>query len=251
MAIAIKTSEEIKIMRENGHLLAEIMAEVAKLVKPGITTKHLDRAAESLILSSGAKPNFKGYQGFPATFCTCLNEEIVHCVPSSKRILREGDIITLDGGLIKNGFHADMAITLPVGDIEPETQRLLRVTKKALKRGIKKVRPGITFGDISNSIQRAIESQGFSVIKDLGGHGIGRDLHEDPMILNYGKRGKGEKVREGMVFCLEPMASAGDWRIKTAKDGYGYQTRDGSLSAHFEHMVAVTKYGYEVLTENI
>ncbi len=246
--IIIKTPEEIQIMEENGKLLAQIIKEVAGKVRPGVTTQYLDKAAEDLILKYGGKPNFKGYQGFPATLCTCINEEVVHCVPS-KRKLKEGDIVTLDGGLILNGFHSDMAVTIPVGKISLEIQRLVRVTKKALKRGIKKVRPGNTFGDVGNTIQRYIEGQGFSVIRDLGGHGIGRELHEDPQIQNYGKRRQGPKIKEGMVFCIEPMVSTGDWKLKTAKDGYGYQTKDGSLAAHFEHMIAATKDGCKVLTE--
>jgi len=235
-------------MREAGKELAKIMNKLEKLVKPGITTEYLNKAAESLIFKFGAKPNFKGYDGFPAALCACVNEEVVHCVPSSEKILKNGDIITLDAGLFKNGFHADMALTVPVGEVSPEARRLIRVTRKALKMGIKKVRPGATFGDVSNAIQRTVEGQGFSIVKELGGHGIGRELHEDPIILNYGKRRKGEKIKEGMVFCLEPIVSMGDWRIEKMRDGFGYKTKDGSLSAHFEHMVAVTKNGGEVLT---
>ena len=247
--ISIKTEKEIEIMRRAGRLLAEIIKETEKLVRPGVTTKYLDKAAEGLILKYGAKPNFKGYQGFPATLCTCLNEEVVHCVPSERK-LKEGDILTLDGGLILDGFNSDMAITIPVGEISPEKERLIQVTRGALKKGIETVKAGRTFGDVGNAIQSYVEKQGFYIVKDLGGHGIGRELHEDPQILNYGEKGKGEKIKEGMVFCLEPIVSAGDWRIKTAKDGYGYQTRDGSLSAHFEHMIAVTKQGPEILTES-
>ena len=247
--ISIKTPAEIKIMREAGRMLSRVMEEVGKKVKPGVTTNYLDKAAEGLILKYGAKPNFKGYQGFPATLCTCINEELVHCVPSTKRKLKEGDIVTLDGGLIFKGFNSDMAVTIPVGKVSPEAQRLVRVTKKALKRGIKKVRPGNTFGDIGNTIQRYVEGQGYGVVRDLCGHGIGREIHEDPQIPNYGKRGQGLKIKEGMVFCIEPMVTIGDWKIKTARDGYGYQTKDGSLSAHFEHMIAVTRIGCQVLTK--
>jgi len=235
-------------MKKAGELLARVMKEVGKKVKPGVTTKYLDKAAEGLILKYGAKPNFKGYQGFPATLCTCINEEVVHCVPS-KRKLEEGDIVTLDGGLIFKDFNSDMAVTIAVGEkISPETLRLIRVTKKALKRGMKKVRPGNTFGDIGNTIQRYVEGQGYNVVRDLCGHGIGRELHEDPQIPNYGKRGQGPKIKEGMVFCIEPMVTMGDWKLKTARDGHGYQTKDNSLSAHFEHTIAVTKTGWQVLT---
>ena len=246
--ITIKTPEEIQIMRQAGKILAQVMRKVEEMVKPGVSTEYLDKAAEGLILKYGAKPNFKGYQGFPATICACLNEEVVHCLPSERK-LEKGDIISLDCGLALNGFNADMAVTIPVGEVPPETQRLIRVTKKALKRGIKKVKPGRTFGDIGNTIQRYVEGQGYNVIRDLCGHGIGKKLHEDPQIPNYGKRRQGPEIKEGMVFCLEPMVAVGDWKLKKANDGYGYQTKDGSLAAHFEHMIAVTKDGCEVLTE--
>jgi methionyl aminopeptidase len=246
--MTIKSPEEISIMAEGGKLLAKIMKTLEKKVKPGITTKELDRLAESLILKSGGKCSFKGYEGFPACLCTSINEEIVHAIPSERKI-KEGDILSLDIGMRYKGYHSDMAITVPVGKIDYEVARLIRVTKKALKRGIKKVRPGNTIGDIGNIIQRYVESQGFNVVRDLCGHGIGKEIHEDPQILNYGKRHTGPEIKEGMVFCLEPMVTVGDWHIKKSKDGYGYQTEDGSLSAHFEHTVAVTKNGCQILTE--
>jgi len=259
-------------MVEGGKVLAGIMKELGKRVKPGITTKELDRLAESLVLKSGGKCSFKGYEDFPACLCVSINEEIVHIAPS-ERILKEGDIISLDLGIFypvpkpsvrygatspapeqarygaSKGFHTDMAITLPVGKVEPETLRLIRVTKKALKRGIQKAKIGNTFGDIGNTIQRYVESQGFNVVRDLCGHGIGRDLHEEPKILNYGKRKTGPEIKEGMVFCLEPMVTIGDWKIKKTKNGHGWQTVDGSLSCHFEHTVAVTQNGCQILTE--
>ena len=263
--ITIKSKKEIEIMAEGGKILAKIMKELEKKVKPGITTKELDRLAESLIscppkpflptealAKVGAKEDkikcsFKGYEGFPTCLCTSVNEEVVHGVPSN-RILKEGDIISLDIGMKYKGFHLDMAVTVPVGKISPEAQRLIRVTKKALKFAIKKSRIGNTFGDIGNTIQRYVEGQGFNVIRDLCGHGIGRELHEEPEVLNFGKRHTGEKIREGMVFCIEPMVSMRDYKIKKSKNGYTWQTADGSLSAHFEHMVAVTKNGVKVLT---
>ncbi len=245
--ITIKTPEEISIMAEGARILAKIMGELEKAVRPGITTEELDRVAETLILKSKAKSSFKNYQGFPATLCTSINEEIVHAVPSN-RILKEGDILSLDTGMRYKGFHSDMAVTLPVGKVSPEAQRLIRVTKKSLKRGIKKVRPGNTFGDIGNTIQRYVESQKFNVVRELCGHGIGKNLHEDPQILNYGKRHKGPEIKEGMVICIEPMVTAGDWRIKKGKDGQSFVTCDSSLSAHFEHMVAVTKSGAKILS---
>lgn len=246
--IKIKTPEEIKIMAEGGKILAGIMKELEKKVRPGVQTRELDRCAESLILDSKTKPSFKGYQDFPAVLCTSINEEIVHAVPSD-RSLKEGDIISLDLGLIYKGFHADMAVTLPVGKVDSESQRLIRITKKALKRGIKKIRPGNTVGDIGNTIQRFVESQGFNVVRELCGHGIGRELHEDPQILNYGKRHKGEELKEGQVLCLEPMVTIGGWKLKKTEDDHGYTTQDNSLSAHFEQTVAVTKDGSRVLTE--
>ena len=245
--INIKSKEEIEIMREGGKILAEIMQKLEQMVRPGVSTQDLNEVAEDLVFRYGARPSFKGYQGFPATLCTSINEEIVHVVPSD-RVLSEGDIISLDVGILWKGFHTDLAITFPVGKVDPEILRLLRVTKKALKRGIRKIRPGITFGDLGNTIQRYVESQGFNVVRDLCGHGIGKEVHEDPQILNYGKRHKGEEIKEGMTFCLEPMVTAGDWKIKKSKDGYGFVTADGSLSAHFEHTAAVIKNGVKILT---
>jgi len=253
--ISIKTKEEIEIMAEGGKILAKIIKELEKKVRPGITTTTLDRLAESLILKSGGKCSFKGYKStdgetvrpYPFCLCTSINEEIVHCIPSD-RILKEGDIISLDLGIFYRGFHTDMAITVPVGKISPEAQRLIRITKKALKRGIKKTKAGNTFGDIGNTIQRYVEDQGFNVVRDLCGHGIGKEVHEDPKILNYGKRHTGEEIKEGMVVCIEPMVTVGDWHIKKSKDTYGYETTGGSLSAHFEHTLVITKDGCKILT---
>jgi methionyl aminopeptidase len=253
--IEIKTPQEIEIMAEGGRILAKIMKELEKRVRPGITTMELEKLAESLILKFGGKCSFKGYKSkdgesvrpYPFCLCTSVNEEIVH-VPPSNRVLKEGDVLKLDLGIFYKGFHTDMAITIPVGKVSFEAQRLIRATKKALKLAIKKTRPGNTFGDIGNTIQRYIESQGFNVVRELCGHGIGRELHEEPKILNYGKRKTGEKIKEGMVFCIEPMVTAGDWHLKRTKDGFGYQTVDGSLTAHFEHTVAVTKNGCKILT---
>ena len=246
--ISIKTQEEIEIMAEGGKILALIIRDLKKKVEPGVTTQKLDRLAESLVLKYGSEPSFKGYDGFPATLCTSINETLVHSVPSERK-LKEGDILSLDFGIKYKGYHSDMAVTVPVGKVDPDSQRLIRVTKKALHRGIKKVRPGATFGDVGNSIQRYVEDMGFGVVRDLCGHGIGKKLHEDPQILNYGKRRKGEKIAEGMVLCLEPMVTVGDYNIKKSKDGFGYETKDGSLSAHFEHTIAVTKRGGRILTE--
>lgn len=247
--VPIKTEKEIKILRENGKTLAKIMEALKAEVKPGITTNELNKLAESFVFKYKGKPSFKGHEGFPAALCASVNEEIVHGVPSEK-VLKGGDILSLDLGFFKNGFHSDMAITIAVGEIDAEANRLIKAAKKALKRGIKKARVGNSFGDVSNTIGRFIEDAGFVVVKDLCGHGIGKELHQDPQILNYGKRHKGEKIKDGMVFCLEPMlAMSGDGGIKQSKDGFGYITDNNSLSAHFEHTIAIVNGMAEVLTE--
>ncbi len=245
--IEIKSKEEIKIMAEGANILAGIVKELEKKVEPGVKTSELNRAAQALVLKSGGRCSFKGYQGFPACLCTSVNDELVHAVPS-ERELKEGDIVSLDLGIKYKGFHSDMATTLPVGRVSPEALRLIRVTKKALKRGIKKIRPGNSIGDIGNTIQRYVESQGFEVVKELCGHGIGKELHQDPQILNYGKRHSGEEIKEGMVFCLEPMVTQGSCRLKKTADGQGYATADGSLSCHFEHEILVTGNGAKVIS---
>ena len=268
--ITIKTKEEIKIMLEGGKILAHIMKELAKRVKAGLSTKELDRVAETLIFSakggsalggkSGIKCSFKGYQGFPVCLCTSINEQIVHGVPSD-RTLKEGDIISLDLGIFYKGFHTDMALTVPVGKVSPETKKLIEITKKSLETGIKKVKPGNRIGDISRAIQKYVESNGFNVVRELCGHGIGRNIHEDPQILNSVSFDKvtvdkvrliddgAIEIKEGMVLCLEPMVSMGDWRIKKGKDGFAWQTKDDSLSCHFEHTIAVTENGCQILTK--
>lgn len=235
-------------MQEGGKILAQVLKEIEKMAKPGTTTMDLNRAAEALILKHGAKPAFKGQEGFPFALCASVNETIVHGFPSNY-VLKEGDIIGLDLGVLYKGYNTDMATTIAIGNVSFEAKRLLQVTKKALKRGIKKAKVLNTIGDIGNTIQRYVESQGYSVIKDLCGHGIGKNLHEDPKIPNFGKRGKGEELKEGMVICIEPMVSIGDWRLKKAEDGYGFATKDNSLSAHFEHTIAITKKGPKILTQ--
>jgi methionyl aminopeptidase len=246
--INIKTQEEIIIMKEGGKILAKVLKELEKQALPGITTLELDRAAEALILSLGAKPGFKGYDGFPYSLCASVNENIVHGYPS-KYVLKEGDIVGLDLGVVYKGYNSDMAITVPMGEVSFEAKRLINVTKKSLRLGIKKAKVGNTIGDIGNTIQRFVEGQGYGVIRELCGHGIGKDLHEDPKIPNFGKRGGGEKLVEGMVICIEPMVSAGDYNLRKSDDGYGYATKDSSLSAHFEHTIVITKKGPRILTE--
>ena len=245
--IPIKTPEEIELMQKSGQILAKIMRELKVKVEPGITTKELDKLAEKLIFDCEVKPAFKGYNGFPAVLCTSINEQIVHGVPSNRKLI-EGDILSLDFGVIYDNFCSDMAVTLPVGSIDPEVNRLIRVTKKALKRAIIRVKPGKTLGDIGQAIENYIEGQGFKIVKELCGHGIGKQLHEKPDVLNFGKRHKGEKLKPGMVLALEPMAVMGNPGIKKGSDGFCYQTADHSLSAHFEHTVAVTEKGPRIMT---
>lgn len=243
----IKTQKEIEIMAEGGKILSGIMKELEKAVRAGITTEELNRAASALILKSKGKPSFLGYQGYPAALCTSVNEEVVHAIPSGRKLL-EGDIISLDIGMKYKGFHTDMARTFAVGAVSGLAKKLISVTGKALKAGIGEVRVGNTLGDIGFAIQKYVESQGFNVVRELCGHGIGRAIHEDPQVLNYGKRGTGLTIKEGMVLCLEPMVTVGDWNLKRSKDGYGFETRNGSLSCHFEDTVLVTKDGAKVLT---
>jgi len=246
--VNIKTEKEIQTIKEGGRILATVLKELEKMVKPGVTTLELDRAAEALIVSMGAKPAFKGYDGFPYSLCASVNENIVHGYPSSYA-LKEGDIIGLDLGVLYKGFNTDMATTVAVGNVSFEAKRLVDVAKKSLRLGIKKAKVGNTVGDIGNTVQRFVEDQGFGVVRELCGHGIGKELHEDPKIPNFGKRQSGEKLVEGMVICIEPMVTMGDYTLRKSDDGYGYATRDNSLSAHFEHTIVITEKGPRILTE--
>jgi methionyl aminopeptidase len=251
--IFIKSKSEIHLMRESGRIAAEILKKVQGIVKPGITTKELNNLAEKLIAEYMVKSAFKDYPSgknrelFPGVLCASINSVVVHGVPSDVA-LKEGDILSLDFGVIYNGYYSDLAITMPVGNISDEARHLIRVTRKALKRGLKKVRPGNTIGDIGNTIDRYVKSQGYQVVRDLCGHGIGKNLHEEPEVPNFGKRRSGPKLVEGMVIAIEPMVVAGSWELVYSSDNFGFETKDKSLSAHFEHTVAVTKDGAEVLT---
>ncbi|MFA5086538.1 MAG: type I methionyl aminopeptidase [Candidatus Paceibacterota bacterium] len=263
--ISIKTKEEIEAMRQGGRVLKSVVDALGEMVRPGVSGLEIEKAAEELILKSGGKSNFKGQDGFPSVLCFSINEEVVHGLPD-KRVLKEGDIVTLDLGIffplsrfvsdidekkypsLKDGFHTDMARTYVVGRGKAETQRLVKASKKALKRGISRVRAGRSFGEIGAEIEKFAHSQGFEVIHDLCGHGIGADLHEDPDVLNYGDKDWGDIIEEGMVFCIEPMLTTGGFRVRKGK-GITYITEDGSLSAHFEDMVAVVPGGVLVLTE--
>jgi len=237
-------------MREAGKVLAEIMGKLKEKVKEGITTKELERAAQVLIFNYKAEPAFKGYKGFPNALCASVNSQVVHAAPSNY-VLKKGDVLSLDLGIKLNGYFSDMAFTMAIGEVNPETARFIRITRKSLKMAINKAKPGNTFGDIGNTIQRYVEGQGFAVIRDLCGHGIGRNLHEEPQIANYGSRHKGEEIKEGMVFCIEPMTSMGDYRLKKSDDGFGYESKDGSLTCHFEHTLAILNGKASVLTTHI
>lgn len=245
--INIKTLEEIKIMAEAGKILAVIMKELEKKVRSGITTMDLERQAEAFLFDYKVKPAFKSYDGFPAVLCTSINHQIVHSVPSEYE-LKEGDIVSLDLGLLYKGFYSDMAVTLAVGKISKEAKKLIEVTKQSLYLAIKKAKPGNTFGDIGEAVQRYVESEGFNVVRNLCGHGIGRELHEEPEIPNFGERKSGQTIKEGMVFCIEPMVTMGDWKLKKSDDGFGFETKDNSLSCHFEHTVVALKNGAKILT---
>ena len=245
--IILKTKEEIETMREGGKLLSAILQELAKMVKPGILDTEIEEACAKLLLQNGLKSNFKDYGGFPNVTCISINDVVVHGIANGT-VLKDGDLLSLDCGAIYKGYNTDMAISMVVGRPDYEAQRLCKVAKEALKLGIRTAVPGNTFGDIGYEIQKYVQAQGFSVVRDLCGHGIGKELHEDPQILNYGKRGTGQVIKKGMVFCIEPMITNGDWEIKKGSDGFSYRTADGSLASHFEHMVAITDNGPEALT---
>lgn len=246
--ILIKTPEEIAIMAQAGQKLAKVIRELKAEVKPGLTTQELDKLAEELILKSGAKPAFKGYGGFPASLCTSINEQIVHGVPS-KRELKEGDILSLDLGLIYKDFYSDMAVTLAIGSVSPEVRQLIQVTQTVLKKAIACAKPNKTIGDISFTIQKYVQAQGFQAVRQLCGHGVGRQLHEKPDIPNFGQPHKGPELKIGMVLAIEPMVVLGQPGIKKGPDGFCYQTVDNSLSAHFEHTIAIINQGAQILTK--
>jgi methionyl aminopeptidase len=247
VSIQLKQSEQLTIMREAGKIVAETLALVAEAVEPGVTTAELDAIAEKNIRRHGAIPSFKRYRGFPASICVAVNDEVVHGIPG-KRTLNEGDIIGLDTGARYRGYHGDATITVPVGKISAGAQRLVDVCRSSLDVGIARACPGNRLTDISAAIQEYVEGAGFSVIRDLYGHGIGRDLHEEPMLPHYGPPGHGAILRPGMVFTIEPMIAAGSPETRTLGDNWTVVTLDGSLSAQFEHTVAVTDDGVDVLT---
>lgn len=237
--IVCKSPSELLIMERCNKLARKILNELEEMIKPGITTKDIDRFAEERSKKEDGVPAFKGYRGFPASICTSLNEEVVHGIPSDQVVLEEGDIVSLDFGILMDGFYGDAAVTYPVGHVSEKARKLIEVTKKALKAGIDKAVAGGRVSDISHAIQTAAEGKGFSVVKDFVGHGIGSSLHEDPQIPNYGDPGKGPIILEGMVFAIEPMINAGKDAINISEDGWTAATKDGELSAHFELSVAI------------
>ena len=248
MAIMIKTSAEIQKMRASGKILRQVHDSLAPLVVPGASTMDLEKVAVERIAQLGAVPAFKGYHGYPAALCTSVNSEVVHGIPDAKRILKEGDIVSIDCGVIVDGFYSDAAVTYAVGSVSPGTRKLLDVTQASLERAIQECRVGGRLGDISAAVQELCEAEGFGVVREFVGHGIGRAMHEDPQVPNVGVRGKGPRLKAGMVLAIEPMINAGAPEVRVLKDGWTAVTVDGSYSAHFEHTVAITKEGPFVLT---
>ncbi|HKD85876.1 MAG TPA: type I methionyl aminopeptidase [Terriglobales bacterium] len=250
MSIVCKSASEIEKMRRSGRIVRQVLEAVKDTVAPGRSTMDLERVAEKKIRDLGAKPAFKGYYDYPCVLCTSLNNEIVHGIPSEKRVLKAGDIVSIDCGVVLDGYYGDAAITVAVGDgLSPELQKLLDVTRESLSQGIEAARIGNTVGDVGSAVQRHVEANGFSVVRDFVGHGIGTRLHEEPQVPNYGTPGHGPKLRDGMVLAIEPMVNMGSPQTRVLDDKWTAVTEDGSYSAHFEHCIAVTKNGPLILTE--
>lgn len=247
--IELKNPAQIERMRKAGKIVAETLELMRETVRPGVTTQELDRLAEEHIRKQGAIPAFKGYNGFPATLCASVNEQVVHGIPGL-RTLQSGDIISIDCGAVIDGFYGDAAITLPVGVVSEDLQMLLKVTEESLMRGIDQAIKGNRLYDVSHAVQSHVEAHGFSVVRDYVGHGIGRAMHEEPQIPNYGKPGRGPRLEIGMVLAIEPMVNMGTYEVKTLNDHWTVVTKDGKASAHFEHTVAITENGPEILTRS-
>ena len=245
--IILKTEEEIALQRKSCQIVADVLKQLQEIVRPGISTLDLDSFAEKLIRKKKAIPAFKGYRGYPATLCISINDEVVHGIPSRRR-LRDGDIASLDLGVNFNSYYGDAAITVPVGKVGERVNKLLKVTEEALYRAIEQAKEGNRLSDISYAVQSFAEENGFSVVRDFVGHGIGKNLHEDPQIPNFGKPGNGLRLKPGMVFALEPMINQGDYGVKVLSDGWTAVTVDGKLSAHFEHTIAITRSGPSILS---
>jgi methionyl aminopeptidase len=246
--INLKTTREIEIIRANGRILAKTLELLGEKIKPGVKTKELDRLAEGFIRREGAYPAFKGYRGYPASICISIDNEVVHGIPG-ERMIEEGQLVSVDIGVFKDNYYADGAFTFAVGQVSNQAQRLIQITQEALKRGLEFVREGEFLSDISYAIQSFVEKNGFSVVRDLVGHGIGMNMHEEPQIPNFGPSGQGPILKKGMVLAIEPMVNAGSFEIETKEDNWTIVTKDGSLSAHFEHTVAVTENGAMILTD--
>lgn len=246
--IILKSKREIDIMRKANKIVANTHAYLADKIKAGISTAEIDKLADEYIRSRGALPSFKGYQGFPASVCISINEEVVHGIPSNDRLLKDGDIVSIDIGSFYEGFNGDAARTYAVGEVSETARKLLDVTEKSLHKGIEKAVIGNRLFDISHAVQNYVESNGFSVVRDYVGHGIGRDMHEDPQVPNFGPPGKGPKLKEGMTLAIEPMVNVGSYEVETLDDDWTVVTKDRSLSAHFEHTIVITENGFEILS---
>lgn len=245
--IVLKSEQEIAAIRRSCRMVAQVLVDLRNMVEPGIMTKDLDAFAEQKAKEMGAIPAFKGYRGYPASLCTSVNEEIIHGIPSSRK-LKEGDILGLDFGVVYDGYYGDAAVTYPVGKVAPEATRLIEAAEKAFFEGFAQIRDGKRISDISHAIQNSVEAQGFSVIRAFVGHGIGMSLHEEPQIPNFGPPGRGPKIKKGLVIAIEPMIAAGDWDIEIKDDNWTAITKDRSLSSHYEHTVALTSQGAEILS---
>jgi len=245
--VILKLPEEIDKMRASNQIVAEILSVLKGSVKPGVTTADLDRISEELSLKKGARPAFKGYKGYPFSLCISVNSEVVHGMPSNRRLV-SGDIVSIDYGVYYKGYYGDAAVTVPVGPVSDEAMRLMNTTEKGLYQGIEEAKVGNRLGDISAAIQDCVEAAGFSVVRDFVGHGIGKMLHEDPQIPNYGTKGRGIELKPGMVLAIEPMVNEGTYKVKVLDNGWTVVTQDGKLSAHFEHSVAITRNGPDILS---
>ena len=246
--ITIKNSAQIGKMREAGAMLHDVLMQVKQRVVPGVTTKELDQFAEKLIRSYGATPSFLNYEGYPASICTSVDSQVVHGIPSQHTVLREGQILSIDAGLILDGWQSDSALTVGVGRISEEAQRLIDVTEQSFFAALEVAREGNRISDIGHAVQSYVEERGFSTVRALCGHGIGREMHEDPSVPNYGEPGHGVRLRKGMTICIEPMIAAGDYRVKTLRDGWTVVTCDGSLCSHYEHTIVITDGAPELLS---
>lgn len=248
MSVTIKSPREIELMREAGRILAQVHDELGKIIRPGISTYDIDKEGEKLIRSFGCEPSFLNYEGYPASICVSVNEEVVHGIPSRRRILKEGDIVSLDAGVIYKGWHSDAARTHAVGKTDDKAAKLIEVTRQSFFEGIKFAKAGNHLHDISNAIDAYVRRFGYGVVRDLVGHGIGSRLHEDPQIPNFGQRSRGIRLEAGMTLAIEPMINAGTWKVSWLDDGWTVVTRDGKLSAHYENTVLITEDGCEILS---